>query len=153
MHPEGLRKTARPARTRRLAPYLIACGLVAACGAGGPHYTLQQVMFQIDYFDKDLIIALERHDGTEAATQRAGELATWFEDPAFGEYLASARFQGDPALFRKRKDALLEQLAELRARLAQGDREGAVQTHVRLRAACDACHADFRPDLLKQALR
>ncbi len=134
---------------RAAAPWLAGAALHLAhgCGASAPSYTLQQVMLQIEHVDKGLVLALETADAG-AARGRAEELVRWWQDRAFAEHLGSPRFLGDRGSFDARRSEFASMLAELTDLLRAGDLPAARAAHERLRAACDSCHAEFRPELL-----
>ena len=135
--------------SKTLALLLVAHAL--GCGDPAPLYTLQQVMYQVDYLDKAVAAALARPDGAAEALAKAEELARWTKDPAVEAYTGTRKFSGDPASFARQRadfDAALERLL---AALRGSQLEPARAAHAGLRAACDACHAEFRPQLLLPA--
>ena len=123
--------------------------LAQACGESAPTYTLQQVMYQVDYLDKALAVALQNPGGASEAAQKVDELAGWWKDGAFARQLESSKFSGDRGSFSARRKDFDGILTELGSALGTGDLATAQAVHARLRATCDACHAEFRPELLK----
>ncbi len=139
------------ARAPGIPVLILALPFASACGESAPRYTLQQVMYQVDYLDKALTVALQNASPQGEATRRAEELAHWWQDGAFTRHLESAKFTGDRASFAARQADFARILGELSGALATGDMQAAGAVHERLRASCDACHAEFRPQLLLPA--
>jgi hypothetical protein len=131
------------------APLAIVLALLAAaCGESAPRYTLQQVMYQVDYLDKAILAALEQPEGAVAGKQKTSELVYWWQEAPFEQHLGSVRFRGDRASFEAKRGQLASVLNDLEAAFGAGDLALARAVHARLRATCDACHAEFRPELL-----
>lgn len=135
---------------RALAAGVCVAALCCACGERAPRYTLQQVMFQVDFFDKNIESALAAEGGAAEALRRAEELALWTRDPAFDEYVEK-RLKGDPRSFAARRAEFDRGVEDLVTALRAGELAAAREVHGRLRAQCDACHAEFRPELLLKA--
>lgn len=130
---------------RRHGPLLCAGALaLAACGDRTPRYSLQQVMYQIDFQEKALRQAA--FDQDLAGVQAAGnEIRRWMQDPAFERYLARPDLPKDRAAFEELRAHFDGKLDELLGMAERGDDAGVRASYGGMRMSCDICHRDFRP--------
>jgi hypothetical protein len=134
-----------------LSALLAAAGvlLAPACGGGdGPTYTLRVVMLEIEGAKKDVEQALlTPTDSIRAIEDGALAIQRWMDDPAIERYLEKDDLLGTSGDFRRHQAELEEVLDGILAATAAGDERSARRAYPSLVAACNRCHAIFRPDL------
>ena len=126
---------------------LLSAGM-AGCEDSAPRYPLRLVMLEVEAARKDLEAELLSADGLGDAVAAAARLQRWMTDPARERFLEIGSLRGDPALFRSCQSEADAALGALLAAARAGDAESTRNAYARVRAACDRCHATFRPELL-----
>jgi cytochrome c556 len=132
----------RRIRVGPVAATLVLLG--AGCGESKPRYSLQQVMFQMQYEQQALEQSLER---PQDALERARALRRWSQDPAHEAYAETRGFRGDPAEFTRLREAYHQELDSVIGAAETGDTRALVPAYNRMRAACERCHLKFRPGM------
>lgn len=138
------------ARTRIAFAFASLPIFVASCGDSPPQYTLQVVMQEADAARKDLERALLTPGALEQARESAEAIDRWMHDLAFERYLERSDLPASPERFTELRGECDAELAELLRLLRQGQEAEARAAYPRLQAACDRCHATFRPFLLQR---
>ncbi len=124
--------------------------LLASCNDSRPSYTLQTVMLEVDATRKDLERALLTPGRLAEARTGAEEIERWMRDGALERYLERPDLLASPERFVELQREFDAELAGLLELLRQGQEAEARAAYPRLQAACDRCHATFRPFLLQK---
>jgi len=134
-------------RRRSLAALIAGCAAASGCGDPPPVYPLRLVMVEAETARQEVERELGRPTGPEGLAAAAERIERWMSDPALDRALERGDLRGDPARFRALRgefDAALEGfLSAARA----GDAAAARETYPDVQAACNGCHAVFRPEL------
>jgi len=120
-------------------------GLLSACG-GEEGYTLQQVMYQVEYEEQAIEAALETGDLATVASS-ATAMGRWCADPSFAAEVQTRSFTGDADQFLALRADFLGRIDRLASAASSGDAALTMQGYAALRMACEVCHARFRPEL------
>ncbi len=138
------------ARTKTVFAFAWLSILVASCGDSAPSYTLQVVMQEVDATRKDLERALLTPGRLAEARARAEEIERWMRDGAFERYLERPDLLASPERFVALRTEFDAELASLLDLLQKGQEAEARAAYPMLQAACDRCHATFRPFLIQK---
>ncbi len=146
----SLRRAGWTARATRLgrapATAALVLALAGACGSKGPPpLTLRQVMFEIDYADKDLQKVLGDPEAMGRLLESARRIQRWMGHESFDGYVRERSFRGDPQEFARERARFQQILDEFVGRVEAGDASAVVGPYGRLRMSCEVCHQRFRP--------
>lgn len=139
----------RRLRVRGLLLLTALAFLVPSCGERAPRYSLRMVMLEIDRHDRELRTGLK--DPTRAVAELAEhgrQIETWMGDPGFARFANGPTMPGgDGALadFEARRASFGVLLGDMLTTAGGGDRDATLQSYRVMRAACEDCHAAFRP--------
>lgn len=124
----------------------LALVLAGGCGSKGPPPpTLREVMFEMDYADKDLQRDLGDPDALPRLLESARRLQRSMEHVAFDEYVRQRSFRGDAEAFARERARFDQILADFVVRVEAEDVAAVVGSYGRLRMSCEVCHQRFRP--------
>lgn len=133
-------------RSFRPHAFVLLAGVLAlaACGDEAPRYSLQQVMYQIEFEEQAMRQAA--FGGDLAGVLEAGsEIRRWMRDPAVERFLQRPNLPKDRAAFEELQAYFDGKLDELLGKAERGDIDGVRAAYGGMRMSCDVCHRDFRP--------